>query len=162
MQIFSFPPISDSKSKILILGTIPGKDSLKYSQYYAHPRNTFWKIVFAIFDEPFSENYEIKKQLLLKNNIAIWDVLKACERESSADRDILNEESNDLKSFLRKNISIHHLFFNGNKSMSYFMNYAKDVLLPFTVLPSTSPAYTITFENKLREWNAIKKQLNRD
>jgi hypoxanthine-DNA glycosylase len=155
MKIFSFPPISNAQSKILILGTMPGKDSLKYNQYYAHSRNAFWKIMFALFNTPFSNDYEVKKSLLLNNNIALWDVLKACKRESSLDSDILEEEPNDLKLFLKNHPQINHLFFNGQSSMNYFKHYVKEISLPHTLLPSTSPAYTISLEKKLNQWSVI-------
>jgi len=157
MKIFSFPPIANPQSKILILGTMPGKDSLKFNQYYGHSRNAFWKIMFALFDEPFSTDYNIKRALLLKNNIALWDVLKACKRESSLDSDIIEEEANDLLRFLKNHPSINQLIFNGKSSMNYFMKYAKEISLPYKVLPSTSPAYTISIEKKLNEWSVITK-----
>jgi TDG/mug DNA glycosylase family protein len=159
MKIFSFPPISDSNSKILILGTMPGKDSLKFNQYYGHSRNAFWKIMFTLFNEPFSENYECKKQLLLKNGVALWDVLKVCEREGSLDSAIIKEEPNDLSHFLKNNPNINHLFFNGNKSKEYFTKYVKGVELSNCVLPSTSPAHTLSFSKKTEVWSVIKKYI---
>ncbi len=160
MKICSFPPIANSQSKILILGTMPGKDSLKYNQYYAHSRNAFWKIMFTLFNTPFSNDYETKQTLLLENNIALWDVLKACKRESSLDSDILEEEPNDLKLFLTSHPQIHHLFFNGQSSFNFFKTYIKEVALPYTLLPSTSPAYTISLEKKLKEWTLITSSLS--
>jgi len=159
MKIFSFPPISNTESRILILGTMPGKDSLKYNQYYAHSRNGFWKIMFTLFNTPFSNDYEVKKTLLLNNNIALWDVLKACKRESSLDSDILEEEPNDLKSFLKNHPKVNHLFFNGQSSLNYFKKHIKEPPLTHTLLPSTSPAYTRSFEKKLNEWSVIKELL---
>ena len=88
MITFSFPPISNIESKVLILGTMPGIASLKLNQYYGHTRNNFWKLLFEIFNEPFSTDYEIRKKMLLKNNVALWDVIKVCVREGSLDCDI--------------------------------------------------------------------------
>jgi hypoxanthine-DNA glycosylase len=85
MRIFSFPPIVSEKSKVLILGTMPGDRSLKLNQYYGHNGNNFWKIIFTICEEPFSPDYEKRKNVLLNNNLALWDVLQACEREGSSD-----------------------------------------------------------------------------
>ena len=80
MKIYSFSPISDTNAEVLILGTMPSEMSLKLNQYYGHGGNSFWKIVFAIFGDEFSTNYEKRKSVLLKNNIALWDVLQACKR----------------------------------------------------------------------------------
>lgn len=158
MQIFSFPPISNADSKILILGTMPGNDSLKMNQYYAHPRNAFWKIMFAIFNQPFSSDYEIKKDLLLSHQIALWDVLKACKRIGSLDSNIVEEEANDFKFFFDTHTHIKHIFFNGQKSASLFFK-VRQTEIPYTQLPSTSPAHTMSFQEKLKLWSVIQNYL---
>jgi len=160
MQIFSFPPIVNIESKVLILGTMPGKDSLKFNQYYAHSRNAFWKILFTIFDKPFSNDYNVKQDLLLTNNIALWDVLKACKRKSSLDSDIIEEEANDLEIFLKKHPNINSLIFNGKSSMTFFKKHIKESSLPLITYPSTSPAYTIPLAKKLKEWSEITNLLS--
>ncbi len=156
MKIYSFSPIADPASRILILGTMPGKDSLKYQQYYAHPRNAFWKIMFAIYSQPYSDNYEVKMQLLLSHHIALWDTLKVCIRSTSLDSDILMEEPNNLIDFLKEHPGIVHIFFNGHKAAGFFKKYSKVIQVPSMVLPSTSPAHAISFEKKLHQWSAIK------
>ena len=157
MKIFSFAPIADQQSKVLILGTMPGKDSLKYNQYYAHSRNVFWKIIFTLFDIPLVDNYDVKQTLLLNKNIALWDVLKVCKRQGSLDANIFEEEANDLEPFFETHSRIKHLFFNGKSSLSYFTKHFKNISIPYTVLPSSSPAYTISFEKKISEWSVIKE-----
>ena len=158
MKIYSFPPISNQNAEVLILGTIPGEMSLKLNQYYGHGGNTFWKIIFSIFKKPFSANYDEKKEILLKNNIALWDVLMACEREGSSDNAILQETPNDFKSFFENHKNIRLIAFNGKNAETYFTNLS--VLKPkvkYITLPSTSPANTWkTFEEKLAEWKKIK------
>ncbi|MDP1747757.1 MAG: DNA-deoxyinosine glycosylase [Bacteroidota bacterium] len=160
MQIFSFPPISNADSKILILGTMPGNDSLKMNQYYAHPRNAFWKIMFAIFDQPFSNDYSVKKELLLNNQIALWDVLKVCERKGSLDVNIIEEETNNFKDFFEKHAHINHIFFNGQQSSNYFLKN-QQAAIPSIKLPSTSPAHTMSFKEKLTAWTVINMQLKK-
>ncbi|MES2395562.1 MAG: DNA-deoxyinosine glycosylase [Bacteroidota bacterium] len=160
MQIYSFPPISNADSKILILGTMPGNDSLKMNQYYAHPRNAFWKIMFAIFDQPFSSDYTIKKTLLLSNQIALWDVLKVCERKGSLDVNIIEEEANNFNAFFAKHTHINHVFFNGQQSSNYFLKNQQSAI-PSTKLPSTSPAHTMSFKEKLTAWTVINMQLKK-
>jgi hypoxanthine-DNA glycosylase len=84
----SFAPIADKDSKVLLLGTMPGQRSLKLQQYYGHKRNHFWKIIFHLFDKPFTDDYERKIELLLSNKIALWDVLQTCEGKGSLDSNI--------------------------------------------------------------------------
>ena len=155
-SIYSFAPIADCKSKVLILGTIPGKESLRMNAYYAHPQNTFWKIVFNLVDLPFSTDHDVRRNVLLQNNIALWDVLRTCERRSSLDNDIRMEEPNDIHTFLSLHPGVVKIFFNGQGSARYFRKYFADIALPNQVLPSTSPAHAIKWEQKLEAWQIIK------
>lgn len=158
MQIFSFPFFADANSKVLIWGTMPGVQSLAKQQYYAHPQNNFWKILFALFEEPFSTDYELRKNLLLKNHIAIWDVLQACLRPGSLDSAISEEIPNDFNAFLKAHPTITHIFFNGQKAAHFFKKYVLiDGNYTLTTLPSTSPANAgKSFEMKLKEWTAVR------
>lgn len=160
MKIYSFPPISNPDATVLILGTMPGERSLKLSQYYGHGGNTFWKLIFTIFNESFSTDYDIKKAILLKNQIALWDVLEACERESSADSEIIKELPNDFESFFEKHPKIKLIAFNGKNAETFFKNHVKvKDNFTFITLPSTSPANTRkTFDKKLEEWKIIKME----
>ena len=101
MKSFSFNPISTASATILILGTMPGTKSLELQQYYGHPQNNFWRFIFEIVHEDFSVDYEARKSVLLKNNIALWDVLQFCDRIGSLDSAIKNEISNDFEIFLK-------------------------------------------------------------
>jgi len=154
--IYSFAPIVNLQSKVLILGTMPGKESLRTKSYYAHPQNAFWKIVFNILDLPLSDDYQTRRNVLLQHNIALWDVLKACERRSSLDNDIRMEEPNDIQTFLSFHPNISCIFFNGKDSARYFGKYFSNIHLPNRVLPSTSPAHAIKWEQKLAAWQIIK------
>ena len=158
MKIYSFPSISNQNSKILILGTMPGVQSLALNQYYGHQRNAFWKLLFTIFEEPFSTDYEVKKNLVLQHNVAVWDVLQACVREGSLDSAIEQEVPNDFTSFLKAHPNIKHIFFNGQKAAAFFKRYCTvSDQYKLITLPSTSPANAgISFEQKLKEWQIIK------
>ena len=158
--IYSFAPIADSRSKVLILGTIPGKESLRSCAYYAHPQNAFWKIVFALHDQPFSTNDLIRREVLLQNRIALWDVLGSCHRKSSLDNDIRLEQPNDLHTFLSAHPTISGIFFNGQGAAGYFRKYFPEVSLPNQTMPSTSPAHAIKWEKKLEAWQAVKTAAN--
>jgi len=157
MKIYSFPSISNQESKVLILGTMPGIASLKLNQYYGHPRNAFWKLLFTLFNEPFSTDYEIRKKLVLNHNIALWDVLQTCVREGSLDSAIEQEIPNDFTDFLDDHPKIEKIFFNGQKAAKYFKKYVRvPSKYQLITLPSTSPANAgISFEEKLELWKNI-------
>lgn len=158
MKIYSFPYIATPNARILILGTMPGVKSLQQQQYYGHPQNNFWKILFAVFDTPFTTDYEARKNLILHNDIALWDVLQACVRPGSLDSAIAEEIPNDFTAFLKDHPHITHLFFNGQKAAHFFKRYATiNDNYTLTTLPSTSPANAgKPFAAKLKEWEAIK------
>lgn len=160
MKSFSFAPISKPDAVILILGTMPGTKSLEIQQYYGHARNNFWCFMFEIFNEGFSDNYEIKKKLLLKNKVALWDVLQFCERIGSLDSAIKNEITNDFELFLKQHSGIKAIIFNGQKAAAFFKKYVpiKDGSYQLITLPSTSPANAgKSFEAKLNEWKMIRQ-----
>ncbi len=163
-HIHSFPPISDARAEVLILGSMPGKVSLQRSQYYAHPRNLFWRIIKEITGIPSSESYEMRCDMLKQERIAVWDTLKSCTRTSSLDSDIDDSTivPNDFSTFLRQHPAIRLICFNGAKSEAVFSRqvapHLGDLLGQTRLerLPSTSPANaSITFESKLDQWRVI-------
>ena len=159
-RISSFPPIVSNDAKILILGSVPGVKSLEMQEYYAHPQNKFWKIIFELFNENFSEDYLEKIKILKKNKIAVWDVIDSCERVGSLDTTIKNEESNDILQLLKKYPNIKTIFCNGGKSYKNLQKIVgKNFEIPIYLLPSTSPLHTISFEKKLDAWSKISEYL---
>ncbi|MFH6993478.1 DNA-deoxyinosine glycosylase [Flavobacterium sp. FlaQc-48] len=157
MKSFSFFPISSADATILILGTMPGTKSLELNQYYGHNQNNFWKFMFLIFKEDFSNDYETRKALLQKNKVALWDVLQFCDRVGSLDSAIKNEIANDFETFLEQHPNIKTILFNGQKAAAFFKKYVhlKNTCQLIT-LPSTSPANAgKTFQSKLDEWLII-------
>ncbi|MCV9927247.1 DNA-deoxyinosine glycosylase [Flavobacterium sp. LS1R49] len=157
MESYSFDPIASPGATILILGTMPGIKSLELRQYYGHKQNNFWKLIFTIFKEDFTDNYNSKKDILLKNNIALWDVLKYCDRVGSLDSAIKNEITNDFDAFLKEHSKIKTILFNGQKAAAFFKKYIKvgDDYKLITLL-STSPANAgKSFDLKLNEWKII-------
>lgn len=156
-RISSFPPIISKGSKILILGSVPGIKSLEMQEYYAHPQNKFWRILFELFEEDFTTDYAEKIKLLKKNKIAVWDVIDSCERKGSLDTEIKNENHHNILKLLEDFSSIKVIFCNGQKSFKTLRKILpNDLKIPIVVLPSTSPAYTITFEKKLEQWSLLK------
>ena len=155
MTIHSFTYFINLSAKILILGTMPGSMSLSKQEYYAHPRNHFWKIMYTIFDTlPISEVFEDKIQLLQSNNIGLWDVLENCERKGSLDIHIKNQKENDFEALFKEFTEIQKIIFNGKQSHAYFIKkFGQIEGITYYVMPSTSPANTMSFENKLKIWS---------
>jgi hypoxanthine-DNA glycosylase len=164
MYSYSFEPIVDDNSKILILGTMPGKKSLEMHEYYAHPRNVFWQIILQLFEFKFTEDYRMKVELLTENNIALWDSLAYCERNGSSDSFIKNEKANDIASLLEVHQRIKTICFNGQAAYRFFTKYhTPENRYKYLILPSTSPANaSIRYEDKLEKWSVIKDILKFD
>ncbi|MBB6331050.1 hypoxanthine-DNA glycosylase [Chryseobacterium sediminis] len=155
-RISSFQPLIDTQSRIIILGSIPGVKSLEKQQYYAHPQNKFWKIIFELLNEEFTEDYTQRIETLKKHHIALWDVIDSCERKGSLDSEIKNEEANQIAELLEEHPTVKAIFCNGGKSYKNLQKLlGKNYKLPIFLLPSTSPLHTVSFEKKLEEWKRI-------
>lgn len=154
-MINSFPAFVDSNTKILILGTMPGIASLTKQEYYGNPRNHFWRIMYTLFDTlPVSDSFEEKIKLLQKNKIGLWDVLENCERKGSLDIHIKNHKENDFEMLFKQYPEILTIVFNGKESHEYFIKkFGQIEDITYYVMPSTSPANTMSFENKLKIWS---------
>lgn len=153
----SFSPIIDKNCKILILGSMPGVKSLTEQQYYAHPYNRFWRLMCLLLDEDIPLNdYAAKTDMLLKNDIALWDTLAYCEREGSLDSDINGEIPNDIVGLLNDYPRLITIVCNGGKASSAFRKYfAKQISQDIKVyyLHSTSPANArMTLDALADEW----------
>lgn len=159
--LFCFEPIADSNSKILILGSMPGRESLAAEQYYAHRHNAFWKIMSDLLGFDRNASYETRLQELKKARIALWDVLQSCTRIGSLDSNIdaSSITVNDLRSFFRTHTKIHSVFFNGAMAESAYRRYVLptvgDLPVSYMRLPSTSPAHaSLSYEQKLQTWRS--------
>jgi len=159
----SFEPIVDEKSKVLILGTMPGVESLRQRQYYAHPRNLFWPLVYGIFDRKPEPDYKKRVEFLKSRNIALWDVYKSCRRKGSLDSNICDEVPNDVAGLLNKHPNIRYVFCNGETSEKHFRRHVLPHVsheIHYMRLPSTSPANaSVTQEDKLYMWRRIRHAL---
>jgi hypoxanthine-DNA glycosylase len=155
-MIQSFSAFVNSKTETLILGTMPGITSLEKQEYYAHKRNHFWKITYTLLGNlPVSEIFEEKIQLLQDNKIGLWDVLENCERKGSLDIHIKNHKENDFETLFKEFPAITRIIFNGKESHKYFLKKFGQIKgITYYVMPSTSPANTMSFENKLKMWSA--------
>jgi hypoxanthine-DNA glycosylase len=163
--VYSFPPVISRNSKALILGSMPGEVSLKAGQYYAHPRNTFWRIMGELLGAGPSLPYQERLRVLDSAGIGLWDSLRACTRRGSLDSDIRDEEANDFAALFASFPTITHVFFNGAKSEAAFRRHVLPSLTgsqrAFVRLPSTSPAHAgMTFDEKVKRWRAVTKALS--
>ncbi len=163
-RIVAFPPSIDAGCTRLVLGSMPGEASLAAQRYYAHPRNGFWPIVYRVLSEGTEvppAAYEERLRFLLEHGIALWDVLRACEREGSLDTAIREPEANDFNALFRRYPGIDTVYCNGGKAYELFTKQVMPTLaasrLPACVkLPSTSPAHAIPFERKAEAWLALR------
>ena len=157
----SFPPIADPQARVLVLGTLPGEESLRRAEYYAHPRNLFWPIVFALFDATPTTDYAERLAFVAAQRIALWDVCELGEREASADSTIRRERPNAINRLLDAHPLIRAVAFNGSGAQRlYDRHFRRRAELAYLALPSTSPAHArLDFAAKLARWTALRKVL---
>ena len=158
----SFPPIVSAQARVLVLGTLPGEESLRRGEYYAHPRNLFWPIIFGLFGEAPPLSYAERLAFLTAHRIAAWDVCEIGERERSADSKIRLERPNAIDRLLDQYPLIRAVAFNGMTARRlYDRHFARRATLTYFALPSTSPAHaTIGFSAKLARWTALRDVLD--
>ncbi len=157
MIIHPIPPLYNSESKTLILGSFPSVKSRESAFFYGHPQNRFWAVVAAVFESEKPQTIEEKKRLVLSNKLALWDVIAECEIEGSADSTIKSVTANDL-SVILENSDIDRIFVNGKTAEKYYNKYTFPVTgIKAICLPSTSPANaTWSVERLVDAWKAIK------
>ena len=150
----SFSPIIFSDTKILILGSLPGKKSLELNQYYGHARNRIWKILSHLTGSDIPITYQQKKELLCNNKIGFWDVAHSAHSEGRLDSNIKDESPNDIEGLIKNYDSIKVIRFNGKKSEKMFYKYFTENLeIKYVPLPSTSPGnMAISFEDICARW----------
>ena len=158
MLVHPIAPVFDESSGILILGSFPSVKSREANFFYGHPQNRFWKVVSAVFGEETPNTTEEKKAFLLRNHIAVWDVIHSCDIEGSSDSSIRNVIPNDLSLILNK-VDIRTIYVNGKTAYRYYQKYTEKVTgRPAVCLPSTSPANASwTLEKLIGEWNCIRQ-----
>jgi double-stranded uracil-DNA glycosylase len=157
----SFPPVVDGRARVLVLGTLPGEESLRRSEYYAHPRNLFWPIMFALFGESLAATYTDRLGFVAAHRIALWDVCESGEREASADSTIRMERPNAIDRLLDQHPMIRAVAFNGTGARRlYDRHFPRHAKLTYLALPSTSPAHArIDFAGKLARWLVLREML---
>jgi hypoxanthine-DNA glycosylase len=148
-----FAPVFDRNSETLVLGTFPSVKSRELNFYYGHPQNRFWRVIAALCGESAPQTTAQKRGMLLRNRIALWDVLSSCDIDGSDDSSIRNAVPNDF-SRIMENSSIDRVVCNGGKAYALLLKYC--ALRAETLkMPSTSPANAAwTLERLIAEWRA--------
>ena len=161
------PPVVDKDTRVLIVGSMPGVQSLEKQQYYGHPRNHFWRIIGSITNQEVPESYEKRLQLVRQYRIGLWDVIQSCERMGSLDSKIKNEIPNDFKQLFTRFPQIEAVLFNGTKAYDVFQKKIGFELLEgreYYKMPSTSPVpgrNIKTFEQRVEIWRLLEKYIKR-
>lgn len=157
MIIHPIPPLYDDNSEILILGSFPSVKSREEGFFYGHPQNRFWRVTSAVFGETVPATVPEKKAFLLRNRIALWDVIGSCDIEGSADSSIRNVTPNDLREIIDR-AGIRQIYVNGQTAYKYYRKYSEQETGREAVcLPSTSPANAAWSVDRLTEaWSCIR------
>lgn len=154
-------PVYDANSKILILGSFPSVKSRESGFFYGHPQNRFWKVLAAVTDQDVPQTIEEKKAFLLKNHIAVWDVIQSCTITGSSDSSIKNVVANDLSEILNRAV-IRQIYVNGRKAEQLYRKYIfPETGIEAVCLPSTSPANAAwNLERLVNVWREIAEYCN--
>ena len=161
--IHKIPPVYNKNSQILILGSFPSVKSREGWFFYHHKQNHFWKVLSTIVNDVLPETIDEKKDFLLKNHIAVWDVIASCDIEGSSDSSIKNAVPNDFSDIL-KAAPIRKIYTNGGTAYKLYHKYCEKVTgIKAMKLPSTSPANaSYSLDRLISEWKVIADQISKD
>ena len=154
-QEHPFKPIIFKSSKTLILGSFPSLKSFENSFYYAHPQNQFWKILSLISGYP--ANLRDQRIWLIKQcKLALWDMVKSCKRENSADSNLEDITPNDIEALLKEYPSIEQIAFTSRLAEKIYKNYFSHLDIKTIYLPSPSPAYAaLSLDEKAKKYKEL-------
>ena len=156
----SFPPVTDARTRLLVLGSLPGDRSLAAARYYAHPQNQFWRLMSAVIARDLvALPYEERLAALRDRRIGLWDVVASATRPGSSDAAIRDLIGNDLSGLIATLPDLRAIAFNGATSYRYGLKQLGDIDLATIALPSISPLHTIGLAAKLPAWLALRDYL---
>jgi len=166
MHAEGFPPVADSGARVMVLGSLPGPMSLRARQYYAQPRNAFWRIMGVLFGAAPELPYERRLEILRRHHVALWDVCAAAHRVGALDAAIRRAtvRPNDFLRFFAAHRELRLVCFNGQAAAELYRRRVQPGLpeelqaLRYETLPSTSPALAaMSFEQKLERWRVLRE-----
>jgi len=151
-----FPPVVDARTRVLVLGSLPGEASLAVAQYYGNPRNAFWRLMEGVIDAPLVPlAYEDRLATLLAHGVGLWDVIQQAERPGSLDAAIRNPAANDLVALIETLPALRLVAFNGGTAAKLGARLVGDRIATIA-LPSSSPAHASrSFADKAEAWSAL-------
>jgi G:T/U mismatch-specific DNA glycosylase len=160
-RIYSMPPVVGEEPWLLILGSMPGAESLRQQRYYAHPRNHFWPLMAGVFGEALPASYDDRLSMLRRHGVALWDSIGSCQRAGSLDAAIRAAAPNDIATLLREHPTIRAIACNGRKAQQEFCRHhvAPDEV-EVLCLPSSSPIPRkgyLTIEDKRVDWQVLAR-----
>jgi hypoxanthine-DNA glycosylase len=156
----SFPPVANAKTRVLILGSLPGEASLRRSQYYAHARNAFWPLMAALTErELVAKSYPDRLASLLDAGVGLWDVVRRARRTGSLDAHIRDHIPNALAELAASLPRLRAIAFNGAKAAEIGRPALAGISADLIDLPSSSPAHAVAFERKRAAWMALRPYL---
>lgn len=153
----SFPPVVDAGTRVLVLGSLPGEESLAHQRYYANPRNQFWRLIGEVIRADLVPlEYDARLEALLRARVGLWDSVETATREGSLDAAIRDHRPNALLDLARGLPELRGIAFNGGTSARIGMKALAGVPAALVPLPSSSPAYTLAFEKKREAWIKLR------
>jgi hypoxanthine-DNA glycosylase len=159
----AFPAIVDSRTRVAVVGSLPGERSLAAQQYYAHPQNQFWQLIGEVIEKDLTPlDYHARLTALLDARIGLWDVVATARRTGSTDAAIRDHQARDLTAFIRDLPSLRAIGFNGGtahaigtRALGSDMPHVARILLP-----SSSPLHTAGLAAKLPAWLQLRGYLD--
>lgn len=158
----AFAPLADDRTRLLVLGSLPGDASLKAAQYYAHPQNGFWRLIgVAIGRDLHAMDYADRIEALRVAGVGLWDVIASAERPGSLDAAIRSPQAADLRGLIAGLPNLKAVAFNGATAAKGGRKILAGVEgLTLIDLPSSSPAHaTRTLAEKAEHWALLKDVL---
>ncbi len=149
----------DARTRLLILGSLPGEQSLVRNEYYANRQNRFWRLMSDVIDIDLpSLDYQARLHALLANGIGLWDVVAEAARVGSLDSQIRDRCDNDLLALVAQLPHLATIGFNGGTAARLGLKVLREHSSRYHIvsLPSSSPAYTLPYAEKLRQWLVLR------
>ncbi len=154
-----FDPVVDAQTRLLVLGSLPGEKSLAVQQYYAHPQNKFWHLISEVIGVNLVPlGYAARLQALLEHGVGLWDLVAEAHRPGSLDSNIRERDDNDLRGLLARFPNIATIAFNGGTAARLGAKVLGEQARAYRIieLPSSSPAYTLSYAEKSLRWQALR------